>query len=57
MSGLSKDETENFSAHITKSEWSAYIKIETLHGNTVPFIHASLKEACGNATMNRSIIQ
>ncbi len=57
MSLLSEDETENFSAHITKSEQWAYMKIETLRGNTALIIHASLKEVCRNVTLNRSTVQ
>ncbi len=32
-------------------------KIKTSHGNIVPIIHASLKEVCGNATLDRSTVQ
>ncbi len=57
MSELSKDEAENFWAHVIKSEQCAYIKIETWYGNTVAIIHALLKEVCGNETLNRSIVR
>ncbi len=57
MSELSKDEAENFSAHATKFEKCAYIKIETGCGNSVPIIHASLKEVYGNTTLDRSTVQ
>ncbi len=36
---------------------SVYIKVKTLCNNTVPIIHASLKEVCGNATLDRSTVQ
>ncbi len=42
MSELSEDETENFSDY--KAKQRAYIKTKTLHGNTIPIIHTSLKE-------------
>ncbi len=54
MSESSEDDAENFSAHIRKSKQRAYIKIETLYGNMVSIIHASLKEVCRNATLDRS---
>ncbi len=57
MSELSKNETENFPAYVTKFEQCAYIKIKTLCSNTVPIIHASLKEVCGNATLDKSTVQ
>ncbi len=57
MSELSEDEAENFLAHVAKFEQCVYIKIKTLCDNTDPIIHASLKEVCGNATLDRSTTQ
>ncbi len=57
MLELSKDEAKNFSAQVTQSKQHAYIKIETLHGNTVSIIHALLKEVCGNAILGWSTVQ
>ncbi len=54
MSELSEDEAENLLAHVTKSEQYAYIKIETVCGNTIPIIHALLTEVCGDATQDKS---
>ncbi len=56
MSELSKDGAKNFLAYVTKYNQCAHIKIETLYGNTVPIIHTSLKEVCGNATLDRSTV-
>ncbi len=57
MSELPEDEAENFSVHVIKSKHCVYIKIKTLCGNTVPIIHTSLKEICGNATLHLSTVQ
>ncbi len=57
MSELSEGEAENVSAYVTKSKQRAYIKIETLCGDTVPIIQASLKEVYGKATLDRSTVQ
>ncbi len=56
MSELSKDGAENFSAHVTKSEQHAYIKIKTLCRKTVPIIHTLLKEVCGIEMLDTSPI-
>ncbi len=56
-SELSEDEAEYFSTYVTQSEQCAYIRIETLCGNTVPTIHILLKEICGNATLDRNTVR
>ncbi len=60
MSELSEDEVENFSAHVTRFEQQAYIKIEILCGNyrwQVPIIHTLSKAVCGSVTLGRSTVQ
>ncbi len=57
MLELPEDEVEHFVTYIIKSKQRTHIKIETLHGNTVPITHVSLKEVCGNATLDRSTVQ
>jgi len=52
------DNSENNStAHISVLEQRAYIKIQTIHGKTVPEIHAELNEVCGTDTVDRSTVQ
>ena len=44
------------SGTVTNDDQRAYVKIETLRGNTPTGIHSSLMEACGVETVDRSTI-
>ncbi|KAK9731604.1 hypothetical protein QE152_g13460 [Popillia japonica] len=57
MSESDNDSENKSSAHISVLEQRAYIKIETIRGKSVPEIHATLNEACGIDTVDRSTVQ
>ncbi len=55
MSELSKDEAENFSARVMKSEQQSIHQGWNFTQQYI--IYASLKEVCWNATLDRSTVQ
>lgn len=52
MSEINYRNENNCLTHISVFEQRAYIKIEAIHGKTVPEIHTELNTVCGTDTLD-----